>query len=130
MWERLKVLSASVAGGAAILAVASFASRLVGLVRDNLFAKYFGASEILDVYHAAFKVPDFIFNIIVLGALSASFVPVLIERRTQGGEAEANRLASAVMNVAGVGVVVFALVAVWLADPLAHWLMIESTPPP
>ncbi|EKD79502.1 MAG: integral membrane protein MviN [uncultured bacterium] len=128
MWERLKVLSASVAGGAAILAVASFASRLVGLVRDNLFAKYFGASEILDVYHAAFKVPDFIFNIIVLGALSASFVPVLIERRTQGGEAEANRLASAVMNVVGVGVVVFALVAVWLADPLAHWLMIERSP--
>ena len=123
MWERLKALSTSVAGGAAILAVASFVSRLIGLVRDNLFAKYFGASEILDVYHAAFKVPDFIFNIIVLGALSASFVPVFIERRTQAGQAEANRLASAVLNVIGVGVVGCVAIAWLFAEPLAQWLM-------
>lgn len=123
MWERFKALSTSVAGGAAILAVASFASRLIGLVRDNLFAQYFGASEILDVYHAAFKVPDFIFNIIVLGALSASFVPVFIERRTQAGQAEANRLASAVLNIVFIGVVVCTMIALVVAEPLAQWLM-------
>lgn len=127
MWERVKALSTSVAGGAAILAVASFASRLIGLVRDNLFAKYFGASEIVDVYHAAFKVPDFIFNIVVLGALSASFVPVFIERRTQVGPAEANRLASAVLNIVTVGVVVCAVITLLLADPLAQWLMAERS---
>ena len=71
MWERLKTLSTSVAGGRLFWRW-PVCSRPIGLVRDNLFAKYFGASEILDVYHAAFKVPDFIFNIIVLGALSAA----------------------------------------------------------
>lgn len=123
MWERLKALSTSVAGGAAILAVASFASRLIGLVRDNLFAKYFGASEVLDVYHAAFKVPDFIFNIIVLGALSASFVPVFIERRAQSGQVEADRLASAILNVVFIGVLLCSVVALLVAEPLSHWLM-------
>ncbi|EKD76159.1 MAG: integral membrane protein MviN, partial [uncultured bacterium] len=95
--ELMRKLSASIFGGAFIIGVASVASRLMGLVRDNLLAKTFGASAELDIYNAAFKVPDFLFNIIVLGALSASFIPVFIQQR-ESGDTAAWRLASTVLN--------------------------------
>lgn len=123
MWNRLKSLSASVAGGAAILAAASLASRLIGLVRDNLFAQYFGASGILDMYNAAFKVPDFIFNIVVLGALSASFVPVFIERQTQAGKAAADQVASAMLTIMGIALLVLTSCAIFVSEPLSQWLL-------
>lgn len=111
------------AGGAAILAVASLVSRLIGLVRDNLFAQYFGASGVLDMYNAAFKVPDFIFNIVVLGALSASFVPVFIERQTQAGKAAADQLASTILTLMAVVLVVLTVGGILVAEPLAQLLM-------
>ncbi len=127
MWRRIKSFANTVTGGAAIIAVASLLSRAIGLVRDNLFAKAFGASSVLDMYNAAFKVPDFIFNIIVLGALSASFVPVFIERRTKAGDEAANTMASAVLNLLGIALVITALAGLLLAHPIASFLMADRT---
>lgn len=64
----------------AILAFFSLASRLVGLLRDRILAGHFGVSTTLDIYYSAFKIPDFIFNLIVLGAVSSAFIPVFIEK--------------------------------------------------
>lgn len=125
MWRRLQHFANTVAGGAAIIAMASLSSRVIGLVRDNLFAKTFGASSTLDMYNAAFKVPDFIFNIVVLGALSASFVPVFIQRRTEAGSEAADRLASAVLNIMAVVLLLCAGLGLLFAPTIAHWLMAD-----
>ena len=125
MWRRVRQFANTVAGGAAIIAMASLLSRMIGLVRDNLFAKTFGASSTLDMYNAAFKVPDFIFNIVVLGALSASFVPVFIQRRTEAGDEAGHQLASAILNILAVTLVIVAVVGVLCAGTIAHWLMAD-----
>jgi putative peptidoglycan lipid II flippase len=46
------------------------------MVRDRILASEFGASNILDAYYAAFRVPDLVYNLLVLGALSAGLIPV------------------------------------------------------
>lgn len=51
-------------------------SYALGLIRDKTFAYRFGASSTLDIYNASFVVPDFLFAVIVSGALSAAFVPI------------------------------------------------------
>lgn len=61
-----------------ILGAASFLSRIMALVRDRVFSHQFGASDVLDMYYAAFRIPDFMYNLIILGALSAGFIPVFI----------------------------------------------------
>lgn len=60
---------------AMILAVSSVISGLLGLFRDRLLAGTFGAGQSLDIYYAAFKIPDFVYNII---SLSIASVAVLI----------------------------------------------------
>ncbi len=69
-----------------IIAVFSILAKLLGLVRDRLLASTFGAGDILDAYYAAFKLPDLIFNTLVLGALSVAFVPVFINLFNQKNE--------------------------------------------
>ncbi|MDX9893070.1 MAG: murein biosynthesis integral membrane protein MurJ [Patescibacteria group bacterium] len=68
--------SKSITAAAIILGSASLVSRVLGILRDRILAGEFGAGNELDIYFAAFRIPDFIFNILVLGALSAGFIPV------------------------------------------------------
>jgi putative peptidoglycan lipid II flippase len=63
--------------GSFILAITTFASYLLGLIRDRTFAQTFGAGRDLDAYNAAFLFPDLIFNILIAGGIAAAFVPVL-----------------------------------------------------
>src|SRR3989338_2824123 len=69
----------TIAGAAVILAGASFASKILGLLRNRILAGAFGAGDTLDAYYAAFRIPDAIFQFVVLGALSAGFIPGFIE---------------------------------------------------
>ncbi|MFH0819346.1 MAG: murein biosynthesis integral membrane protein MurJ [Patescibacteria group bacterium] len=118
MWRRIiHKLTSTITGGAIIIGLASIISRFIGLVRDNLFAKYFGASAILDVYNAAFKIPDLIFNILVLGALSASFIPVFLEVWEKEDKAKAWRVANSILNLLLVGLTVLATLA-FIAAPV------------
>ncbi len=68
--------SKGIAVPALILAVSSIASRLLGILRDWLLANRFGAGEQLDVYYAAFRVPDFIYNILIFGGITVAFLPL------------------------------------------------------
>ncbi|OGY78551.1 MAG: murein biosynthesis integral membrane protein MurJ [Candidatus Kerfeldbacteria bacterium RIFCSPHIGHO2_02_FULL_42_14] len=86
--------------GAAILFVTAFASYFLGLVRDRLLAHTFGAGVELDVYNAAFLVPDLLLNIFVAGALQAAFLPILGQVFVQRGKETADRLASTILNTA------------------------------
>ena len=62
-------------------------SRIVGLVRNRVFAHYFGTSDAADAFNAAFRIPNFLQNLFGEGVLSASFIPVyaglLRARRTR-----------------------------------------------
>ncbi len=71
--------SHSITGAAILLGLASFLSRIMGLLRDRVFAHFFGAGDIVDAYLAAFRIPDFLFNLLLAGALTAGFVPIFLE---------------------------------------------------
>lgn len=62
-----------------LLGVSAFISGLLGLFRDRLLAGYFGAGTELDIYFAAFRIPDFIYGILIMGGISAVFLPVFTE---------------------------------------------------
>lgn len=67
----------SITIAALLVALSSLVSRFLGIFRDRILAGEFGAGDTLDIYYAAFRIPDLLFNLIVLGALSAGFVPIL-----------------------------------------------------
>ena len=71
-------------------------SRLVGLVRQGVFAKYFGLSDAGDAFTAAFRVPNLLQNLFGEGVLSASFIPVYAKLLAEGDEEESGRVAGAV----------------------------------
>src|SRR5215813_11710569 len=74
-------------------------SRIVGLIRQRIFAYYFGRSGEGDAFSAAFRIPNFLQNVFGEGALSASFIPVYARLLAQGDEKEASRVANAVFGL-------------------------------
>lgn len=116
----LHKLQQTVMGGAIIIGSASVVSRLLGLLRDRLLADQFGAGELLDSYFTAFKIPDFVFNILVLGVLSASFVPVFIEYLGKNSKADAMRIANTLLNLLAVSLVGLGLVLYIFAPTLIN----------
>ena len=62
-----------------ILGVANLASAALGLFRDRLLASNFGAGDTLDIYYAAFRIPDFVAMVFIMGAISAAIIPVFSE---------------------------------------------------
>lgn len=111
-------LQQSVVGGAIIIGSASVLSRILGLIRDRLLSTEFGAGGLLDSYFTAFKIPDFIFNILVLGVLSASFVPVFIEYVSKKGKDEAMKIASSMLNLLFIVLCVISAVCFLLAPQI------------
>jgi len=89
----------SVTAAAFIISLAGIASRLLGLVRDRILAGQFGAGDTLDAYYAAFRIPDLIYNLIIVGALSAAFIPVFTELVTKNKEEDAWKLSSGVLII-------------------------------
>lgn len=63
---------------------ATIASRILGFVRDMVFARYFGASGETDAFFLAFKIPNFMRRLFAEGSFSLAFVPVLSEVRASG----------------------------------------------
>src|SRR5215217_7762490 len=91
-------------------------SRIVGLVRQRIFAHYFGNSAEGDAFSAAFRIPNFLQNVFGEGALSASFIPVYAKLLAQEDEKEAARVANAIFSILALVTAVIVLVGV-LATP-------------
>ena len=89
----------SIAAAALIISLAGVASRLLGLLRDRILAGQFGAGDTLDAYYAAFRIPDLIYNLMIVGALSAAFIPVFTELIAQDEEDEAWKLSSGILSL-------------------------------
>jgi putative peptidoglycan lipid II flippase len=92
-------------------------SRIVGLVRQRVFAYYFGTSAAADAFNAAFRIPNFLQNIFGEGALSASFIPVYSGLLARENEEEADRVASAVLTLLALTTSLIVLIGV-LTTPL------------
>ena len=105
---------------ATILAVASVLSRLLGLLRDRLLAGSFGAGDTLDVYYAAFRLPDLIYNLLIMGALSAGFIPVFVSlwNRNENEKQEAWRFVSSILNILLIGLLLLGALFFILAPSL------------
>ena len=76
--------------GAILLAVLTFGGYAMGLVRDRIFARTFGAGTELDAYNAAFVLPELALDVLVAGGLTAPFVPIFLGLR---GGADGDRAA-------------------------------------
>lgn len=103
----------SILSAAFVISALTAASRVLGLVRDRLLAgAFFGGNEWqLDVYFAAFRIPDMIFQLLVVGALSAAFIPIFSDLLEKNKQEEAYEVASSVINL---GLVFFALLGAFI----------------
>ncbi len=79
-----------------LVAAGIFLSRIAGLIRDRIFAHYFGNSDVADAFKAAFRIPNFLQNLFGEGVLSASFIPVYAALLARENKAEAQRVAGAI----------------------------------
>ena len=104
--------SNSITGAAILISSAAFLSRIVGLFRDRIFAHYYAASNIMDAYHAAFKMPDLVYNLLIVGAISAGFIPAFTKLLNSGGKIAAWRLANNILNILGVTVFFLTLLGI------------------
>ncbi len=92
-------------------------SRVLGLVRDIVFARYFGAGGLMDAFVVAFKIPNFLRRLFAEGAFSQAFVPVLSEKRSNGSQQEVKQLTDAVAGTLG-GVLLLVTAIGVVAAPL------------
>lgn len=125
--SRITQLQRSIAGSALIIAVASIASRILGLLRDRLLSSAFGAGPTLDAYYAAFKIPDIFFSLLILGALSGTFVPIFLEKKHKESEEAALEMSSTVMNILLIAVCACVAVGVIFAPQIIHYFAYGDT---
>ena len=102
----------SVARSAGIVSIAVMFSRVLGLVREQIFAYYFGAGFLYDAYVVAFRIPNVLRDLFAEGALSAAFVKVFTDYQINKSEKEAWHLASLVINALAVVLSVICIVGV------------------
>jgi putative peptidoglycan lipid II flippase len=110
-------------GHAVAVASGILLSRLVGLVRDRVFAHYFGTSDAAGAFRAAFRIPNFLQNLFGEGVLSASFIPVYARLNAEKRHDEASRLAEAVFALLFLTTAVLVAAGVfatpWLIEAIA-----------
>jgi len=88
----------SIKGATFILAASSLVSAVLGLFRDRLLAGFFGAGPETGIYFAAFRIPDLIYRILILGGVLVAFVPIFAEYFSESKE-KAWEMVNYVLNV-------------------------------
>src|SRR5882762_10355622 len=106
------------ARAAASAGAATMASRVLGLVRDQLLASIFGAGNEMDAFNVAFRIPNLVRDLFAEGAMSAAFVPVFMRQLASGDRQSAWRLANNVLNALLVVTGVLVALGIIFARPL------------
>jgi putative peptidoglycan lipid II flippase len=88
----------TIAKVAGYLMVTMLIARVLGYVRDMVIYSWFGQTYVTDAYNAAFSIPDFIYMLLVGGALSSALIPVLGQYLARGEEEEAWKVTSLILN--------------------------------
>ena len=96
-----------------ILIITLFLSNVLGVIRDHYLSQKI-PTDILSVYYAAFRIPDLIFNILILGAISAAFIPVFSSLLSEKKQQEAWKVANSVINIAILSLIISSLILVIL----------------
>jgi len=97
-------------------------SRLIGLVRERVFAHYFGNTDAADAFKAALKIPNLLQNLFGEGALSSSFIPVYASLLASGNKEEANRVARVIGSILVLAMSLFVLVGILAAPYLIDFI--------
>ncbi len=116
--------SDSIGRASFILIVSLFLSNLLGLIRNHYLTQKI-STDLLDVYFAAFRLPDLIFNVLVLGAIAAALIPVLSDYVARGEDESGFRLVNSFTNL----MMFFVLLAVsllWLLQPKLTPFLVPS----
>ena len=117
---------------ATILASSTLLSSLLGFFRDRLLNSAYMPSKNgvsagypvgLDAYTAAFMVPDFMFAVLVSGALSVTFIPVFNERWVKGNKQSAWQISSSMINFMALITMAASVLIIIFADPLMKYLI-------
>ncbi|MGI6103486.1 MAG: murein biosynthesis integral membrane protein MurJ [Patescibacteria group bacterium] len=124
--RRLATGENSLRSATVILVATTLLSNILGLLRDRFFAQKLPV-DLLDTYFAAFRVPDLIFNILILGTVSAAFIPVFLEYRRKS-EAEAWDVAHSAISLAILTMVVIAGLLFFALPTLVPYLVPDFSP--
>jgi len=108
------------ARSAGLIGLATSTSRVLGLVRDQVTAGYFGTGAAADAFTVGTRIPTLLRDLFAEGAMSAAFVPTITRYLKTGGKAAAWRLGSLVVNSLLVVTGVIVLLGIVFAAPLAH----------
>jgi len=108
-----------VAAEAGRVSIATMASRVLGLAREQVMAAFFGAGMMTDAFNVAFRVPNLLRDLFAEGALSAAFIPTFTATDHKSGRAEAWRLGAQVMNALALALALVTIVG-WAVAP---WLV-------
>lgn len=125
MIKRLLNKIDSITIAALMVALSSLLSRFLGIFRDRILGSQFGLGDTLDIYFAGFRIPDLIFNLIVLGALSAGFIPIFsqLTRKTSAklnNNKEAWEVANIIITILGFSLIILASLGMIFAPYLMN----------
>jgi putative peptidoglycan lipid II flippase len=114
----------TILSAALIITLANVASSLFGLIRERMLISYFfntlESQQAYEAFQVAFQIPDMLFQLIVLGAISAAFIPIFTGLKKQS-EQEAFKVSSIVMNVLVLIFILVSVLAYIFAEPLTTW---------
>lgn len=110
---------------AALLAGSTLLSSVLGLIRDRqLNSLYYTTYPVgIDAYTVAFTVPDFMFFILVSGALSVTFIPVFAQRLADGNRKSAWELSTSILNLMALATLVTSILIIIFADQLVRYVV-------
>jgi putative peptidoglycan lipid II flippase len=114
---------------AGIIGLAVMCSRLLGLLREQIFAALFGGGLAMDAFTAAFRIPNLLRDLFAEGALSTAFVTTFSKTIARGGDSDAWRLANKVGTLAAVSLGALCIAGMIFADPLVALLAPGFDPP-
>ena len=107
---------------ASTVSLLTLASRITGLVREQLIAAAFGASAATDAFNVAFRIPNLLRRLFAEGAFSQAFVPILADTRERHGDEATHRLVDAVASVLAWALLVTCVVGM-VGAPALVWLI-------
>jgi putative peptidoglycan lipid II flippase len=110
---------------AALLAGSTLLSSILGLIRDRQFnALYYDTYKVgSDAYTVAFSIPDFMFFILVSGALSVTFIPVFNQRLAAGNKRSAWELSTSILNLMAIVTLAASILIIIFAEPLVSYVV-------
>ena len=113
--------SPRLARSAGVFGLATITSRILGLVREQVMAYYFGAGDANDAFRVASRIPNLVRDLFAEGAMSAAFIPTFTRQLTLKGKEESWRLANSVINALVIVTGVIVVFGIIFAEPLVRF---------